>query len=127
LNNPKYRWHITAGFAIVFGLFGLVIGFSIDTQHPNYRAADILIPTMALSIFGVLTGYVFALVYYRKFTWFDGIVSLTIPFLTIYGFWLGKSGNLIGFRRSNVIVLIMIAYLVVRYLITDRKHAKTEA
>jgi hypothetical protein len=127
LDNPKYRWCITAAFSVTLGLIGLCIGFSIDTQHPDDRVADLLLPTVALSILGALIGYVFALVYYRKFTWFDGFVSLTIPFLAIYGFWLGKSGNLTGFKRSNVVILGMLTYLIVRCLITSRKHIKTEA
>lgn len=127
LNNPKCRWQITAGFAILLGIIGFVLGCSIDTKNPDDRMVDILIPTMALSTIGALIGYVSALIYYRRFRWFDSLVSLAIPFLGIFGFWIGKSGNLTAFRVCNVAVFIMIGYLVIRYWITKDKYVLLDA
>lgn len=123
---PNYRWHITIVFAIVFAMIGFGIGWSIDTQHPDDRLADILIPTFVFLTAGLLIGYVASLVLYKRFNWFDALVSFAIPPLCFFGFLLAKSGDWTTGRMLGYVALGLVAFLVWRFWQTSRQHVQSD-
>ena len=124
--NPKYRWHITIVSAIMFAMIGFGIGWSIDTKHPDDRLADILIPTLIFLTAGLLIGYVTSLVLYRRFNWFDAIVSLTIPPMCFFGYLFAKSGDRTTGRLSGYVALSLVTFLVWRFMHSSRHHVQSD-
>lgn len=125
--NKDYRWRITAAVTFAFALIGLVVGSSIDTQHPDDRLADIVIPTLAHSTLGLLTGYLAALVVYRRLKWFDALAGLAIPPLLVIGYITSKSGDSRTGQLLGFTALGLGLFLVLRFVYITKHEAKSNA
>jgi len=123
--NPKYRWHFPIGFAIVFSIVGLALGWSIDTNHPDDRLADIFIPTLAFLTIGFQLGYTISLVIHRRFNWFDAVASFALLPMLLAGFVFAKSGDWTTGRAFGYASLGVLVFLIARFIYASNKPLKS--
>ena len=118
-SNARYRIHVTFATAVILGIAGFAIGWSIPTRHPDDRLADVLLPASGLTVLGALLGYVISSVYYRRLSAVDAFACIAIPVFTFSGFFLGKSGDWFRYRVLSFGAFAMLAYLGLRVYLSQ--------